>query len=426
MAKISNQPPKGTSDWLPEELKIRQYIFKIWRQVCQSYGYSEYLTPIVESAEVYQAKSGQDVGDQELMTFADRGGRALAIRPEMTPSVTRLVTKIYDSEQKPIRFFSIANFLRNEKPQRGRNREFWQLNFDVFGNTSLNADLEVMQMALDIMLSFNPPAESFCLKLNSRQLIDGILQVAKIKENKKLPVVRILDKWNKLPVKIFQQSLKEQGLNEEQQEKLLAFMSAKHFDDLVKELPELADNQGLEEVKEAIYRLDQLGYGEWVRFAPDVIRGFDYYNGLIFEIFDNNEDNNRAVFGGGRYNGLSAIFGCQPFPAVGAAPGDETIKLFLDSWGLLEGIRESIKDEVYYLPLLDQELTLETQQLARKLRGEGKQVELGLDVQKITKALEYANKKKITRLIIFGPDERRQRIYKIKDMESGQEKKVKH
>lgn len=425
MATISNQPPKGTNDWLPDELKIRQYIFKIWRQVCQSYGYQEYLTPIVESAEVYQAKSGEDVGGKELMMFEDKAGRKLAIRPEMTPSVTRLVTQIYEAEQKPIRYFSIANFMRNEKPQRGRNREFWQLNLDIFGSDSINADIEVAQIALDIMLAFNPPSNSFKLGLNSRKLIDGVLETVGVRDNKQA-VVRILDKWSKMSVDGFQASLKDLGINPEQQEKLVSFMSASELDDLVKAIPAMAENSGIKEVRHIMYRLDELGYSEWVYFQPNVIRGFDYYDGMIFEIFDANPDNNRAMFGGGRYNGLAEIFGSKTFPAVGCAPGDETIKLFLDSWGLLEGIRESIKDEVYYLPILDEALTIEIQQLARHLRGEGKQVEIGLEVQKINKALEYANKKKITRVVILGPDEKKKRIYKIKDMDSGQEKEIKH
>jgi len=193
---ISNLPPKGTYDWFPQEFKVRKYIFDKWRKVCTSFGYEEYLTPIVESAEVYRAKSGEDVGGKELMTMTDRAGRELAIRPEMTPSVTRMVTRIYEQSQKPLRLFSIANFMRNEKPQRGRNREFWQLNYDVFGSDSVMADLEIIQIGLEIMLAFQPPKNSFTVFINNRALIDFILnQVAKITEEQRVEVVRTLDKW---------------------------------------------------------------------------------------------------------------------------------------------------------------------------------------------------------------------------------------
>ncbi|MCA9386774.1 ATP phosphoribosyltransferase regulatory subunit, partial [Candidatus Dojkabacteria bacterium] len=151
---LSNQPPKGTADWLPSEFAIRKYIFDTWREVCTRFGYEEYLTPIIESAEIYRVKSGEDVGGKELMTMFDRAEREYAIRPEMTPSVTRMVSKIYNDTPKPIRLFSIANYFRNEKPQRGRNREFWQLNFDIFGSDSINADVEIIQMAIEIMKAF--------------------------------------------------------------------------------------------------------------------------------------------------------------------------------------------------------------------------------------------------------------------------------
>ncbi|HXW00588.1 MAG TPA: ATP phosphoribosyltransferase regulatory subunit, partial [Anaerolineae bacterium] len=163
--KLSNQPVKGASDWLPEEFAVRRYIFDTWRKINQQFGYEEYLTPIFESAEIYRAKSGEDIGGKELMVITDPAGRELAIRPEMTPSVTRMVTKFYRQAPKPLRLFSIANFWRNEKPQRGRNREFWQLNTDIFGSKAMAADLEILQLALQIMLAFNPPKGSFTLYL---------------------------------------------------------------------------------------------------------------------------------------------------------------------------------------------------------------------------------------------------------------------
>ena len=174
--KISNRPPKGTQDWWPDEYRVRKYIFDTWRKVNRQFNYEEYLTPLLESADVYRAKSGEDVGGKELMVMVDRAGRELAIRPEMTPSVTRMVSRFYKQATKPLRLFSIANYYRNERPQRGRSREFWQLNSDIFGADSLTADLEILQLALELMLAFKPPAGSFVLHLNHRRLIDAILK----------------------------------------------------------------------------------------------------------------------------------------------------------------------------------------------------------------------------------------------------------
>lgn len=425
MSKIlSNQEPKGTSDWLPEEFLVRKYIFDAWRRVCLRYGFEEYLTPLVENAEIYRAKSGEDVGGKELVTFTDLGGRELSIRPEMTPSVTRMVTKVYAASPKPLKYFSIANFMRNEKPQRGRNREFWQLNCDTFGSDSLSADLEILNLALDLMLEFKPPVGSFVLALSNRKLIEAVLELSGAKNlaaDKKLLVVRTLDKWIKLKPTEIAGRLEDAGLDAKAQAVIGKFMTSRSIETLVKELPELKNNPGLLEITEVLKDLKNLGYGDWIEFNPAVIRGFDYYDGLVFEVFDKNPENNRAMFGGGRYNGLAGIFGEKDFPAIGFAPGDETTKLFLESWKLLDEVKKT-QPERYYLPLLQAGLVVEISKLAKKLRAQGLNILVGLEEQKIGKALELANKKGIIKVIIFGEDEAKNGVYKLKDMVSGEEK----
>lgn len=408
--QVSNLPLKGTADWFPEEFQIRKYIFDTWRQVCESFGYQEYLTPLLEPADLYRAKSGEDVGGVELTTLVDRGGRELAIRPEMTPSVTRLISRIYASVPKPVRYFSIANFFRNENPQRGRNREFWQLNFDIFGSTSLQADLEILELALKIMLAFNPPVNSFELHLNNRKLIDAIIP----NTNQRQGIVRLLDKYEKLPPDIFSEKLSELGVTPVQIDQINAFLSSDSPQKLVEQLPELTTNEGFQESQQLIQLLTDLGYSEWVKFTPNVIRGFDYYDGMVFEVFDNNPHNSRAMFGGGRYNGLATLFGNQSFPAVGCAPGDETTKLFLEAWNLLP----SQKREKYYLPLLDQSLKIQVNKLANQLRDEGKTVITGFETQSVTKALEAANKLEVNYLVILGTQEAAQNKFTIKDLSS--------
>ncbi|MFA5131009.1 MAG: histidine--tRNA ligase [Patescibacteria group bacterium] len=424
---LSNQEPKGTRDWLPEEFLIRKYIFDTWRRVCLRYGFEEYLTPLVESADIYRAKSGEDIGGKELVTFTDLGGRELSIRPEMTPSVTRLVTKVYAASPKPLKYFSIANFMRNEKPQRGRNREFWQLNCDTFGSDNVAADIEILQLALDLMLEFNPPKKSFSLAINNRKLIDAVLGLsgaAKLAPEAKTDVVRTLDKWAKLSASDIKERLTEDGLDKAAIQVLEKFMASTSLEKLLLALPELKDEAGIKESEKIMSALSDLGYGEYIEFNPAVIRGFDYYDGMVFEVFDKNPENNRAMFGGGRYNGLAEIFGEKNFPAVGFAPGDETTRLFLESWGLAAKISEAAADK-YYLPLLSAPLSKETNALAQKLRSQGMNILLGLEEQKIGKALELANKKKITQVIIFGEEEREKGIYKIKNMLVGEEKEFK-
>jgi histidyl-tRNA synthetase len=420
--EISKQEIRGTKDWTPEEMSIRKYIFDKWRQVCESYAFSEYLTPLLENADIYRAKSGEDVGGKELMIFQDQGGRELAIRPEMTPSVVRMVSKYYASAHKPLKLFSIANFVRNEKPQRGRNREFWQLNCDIFGEENILSDLEILQMSIDIVLAFDPPENSFILKLNNRKLIDSLFDVIGLKEgSEKTSLMRLMDKFSKLNREALLEEMKKEGLKEGQIETVFNFMEAEGLEGLAEKIPELKTSPGFMALEEILGKIKKINYDQYVKFSPDIIRGFDYYDGLVFEVFDMNPENNRAMFGGGRYNGLANIFGVNDFPAVGIAPGDETFKLFLESWKLLPTKDSGEKN--YFLPILSEKLESESFLLAQKLRREGSSVEMGFNVVKISRALEYANKKNISYVVILGEDEKDRGVYKIKDMESGEEKK---
>jgi len=418
--KLSNQPVKGTRDWLPGECAIRHYIFDIWRRTNNLFGYDEYLTPIFESADMYRAKSGEDVGGKELLIVTDRGGRELAIRPEMTPSVTRMVTQFYQQVSKPVRLFSIANFWRNERPQRGRNREFWQLNTDIFGSESIQADLEIVQLALEIMLAFHPPERSFTLYLNHRHLIDAVLRdIAGVPERMHIPVVRLLDKYEKLTLEAFQNALADIGLSRDSAAHLTRFMESNNEEALLSHFPALNEDEGYRQIRQLSMWLQDLGYGEWLGFNPSIIRGFDYYDGMVFEIFDHHPDNNRAMFGGGRYNGLANLFGKQNIPAVGFAPGDETMRLFLENWDL---IPDALKENVtLYLPLLSKDLVSETSRLSLELRKSGLPVEAGIEVQTMKQALNYANKKKFPCVIIYGSNEAREGIVGLKNMQTGEQ-----
>ncbi|MDD3711196.1 MAG: histidine--tRNA ligase [Patescibacteria group bacterium] len=420
---ISNQELKGTKDWFPEEFNIRKYIFDKWREVCLSYGFFEYLSPLLENADIYRAKSGEDVGNKELMIFVDQGGRELAIRPEMTPSVVRMVSKIYQTSPKPIKLFSIANFFRNEKPQRGRNREFWQLNCDIFGSDSPLSDLEILQMSVDLVLAFNPPKDSFVLKINHRGLIDFLFDSIKIKKEQKIMLLRLMDKYNKMSADNFILALKDLKLKDEQIDQVIKFISSKNLDDLVDKIPNLKNSEAFSSLIKIIDEFIEMFYGEYIMFSPDIIRGFDYYDGLVFELFDKHPDNNRAMFGGGRYNGLADVFGVNNFPAIGFAPGDETFKLFLEAWGLLPKV--NLRKDVYFLPLLADSLKSEIISLAKKLRVEGKKVELGFDVVKISRALEQADKNGFGHVVILGEEELKKGEYKVKDMVSGVEENFK-
>lgn len=430
---LSNQPPKGMADWFPEEFTVRKYIFDTWRRVCLNFGYQEYLTPVLESAEIYRAKSGEDVGGKELMTMVDQGGRELAVRPEMTPSVTRMVTRIYESSPKPLRLFSIANFVRNEKPQRGRNREFWQLNADVFGSQSYLADVEILQLAIEIMKGFGATSEQFVVLLNHRKVIDAFVREYVNVPLWKVPAaIRIIDKFNKLPRQEFLDRLaSEAEAMVKNPQELIAFMEG---DEIATKnvMAQLANAEGMTELQTIISLLTEQGYGDYFKFSPSLVRGFDYYDGSVFEVFDRDflkpKENNeeviaRSLFGGGRYNGLAELFNGEGkgFPAVGFAPGDETTKLFLEKYDLLANVVNQPPTSRVYVPLLDEKLVAQQLQLITKLRNEFAQVVAGVDVQKFGKAIEYADKNGFSDIAILGENEAAEGKYKLKNLQSGEE-----
>ena len=208
---LSLNPPKGTADRKPEEFRVRKYIFDTWRTVCESFAYDEYLGPLVEDVAIWEAKSGEDVGGTELTKITNRKGEisTFALRPEMTPTVTRMIAKYQREYTKPIRWFSIANFYRNERPQRGRNREFWQCNVDLFGSESLTADIEVLQMACETMKAFGATSEQYQLHLNDRRVVDSFLFSLELDEDLRKEAVRTMDKWDKMNEENFLETLQE-------------------------------------------------------------------------------------------------------------------------------------------------------------------------------------------------------------------------
>jgi len=422
---LSNIPPKWTSDWFPQEFAVRKYIFDTWRTVCKKFWYQEYLWPLVENAAIRRAKSGEDIWWSELTLITDRTWKIsdFALRPEMTPTVTRMVSRIYMQESKPIRFFSIANFYRNERPQRGRNREFRQLNIDLFGSQSSYADLEVLQVGMEIMLAFTPPKNSRIMYLNSRQIIDYIIdEEVWLLTDKKTEIVRLMDKREKLEKDVFVGMLKDHWLDSRQIDTIIRYLDIRDISVLADAFPNIKNNLWYLDVFTIFSKLSALWYGELFQFKWSLIRWFDYYDGVVFEVFDLHPDNRRAMFGGWRYNGLAEIFGSTAFPAVWFAPGDEAMKLFLESRWMIDDIIKKQHQETYYIPMLEEEYYDNYCILAQKLRNDGYLVEQWLDIQWVGKALQYANKKEIAYVVLLGKEEMNNKQYKIKNMKTGEEK----
>ncbi|HCR55698.1 TPA: histidine--tRNA ligase [Candidatus Saccharibacteria bacterium] len=421
MSSLSTAPYKGTRDYYPDDMRVRNYIFRTWERVCERYGYEEYATPLLEPIEVYAAKTGQEIVNEQTYSFTDRGDRTVAIRPEMTPSISRMVAARRQELAYPARLYNIANYMRYERPQRGREREFWQLNADVFGAEGPMADAEVIQIGVDIMKEFGAKDSMYTIKVNNRKIINAMMHdYLGLDAVQAELMIKLFDRKNKISneefrdqaIDIFGKEAAPAGLK-----KIAELLLAK---DISKMPKEIADNESVQEVTELFELLETKGVKNLV-FDITLMRGFDYYTGTVFEFFDTHPENNRAMFGGGRYDGLVGLFGAEPLSAVGMAPGLSTTELFLASHDLMPKFHSTT--EIYIVVLGENTLPGATK-LAAQLREEGVNTELDITGRKLDKQIKTAVKKQIPYMLFVGEEELRKELYNFKDTNTSSEEKL--
>lgn len=420
MTTLSSLPYKGTRDFYPDDKRVQNYIFSIWRKVSESYGYEEYGAPILEPLEIYAAKSGQELANDQTYSFVDRGGRTVAIRPEMTPSVSRMVAARRQELAYPARLYSIANFMRYERPQRGREREFWQLNVDIFGDDGVSAEAEIITLSDDIMKATGAKPEDYVIKINNRKLINFMMaQYLGLDAVQAQFMIKLLDRKDKISQQDFiDQATEVFGeLAEAGLPKIEALLNAASM----AELPvEIRDSTAVTEVQELFTLLERAEVKSLV-FDITLMRGFDYYTGMVFEVFDTNPENNRSLFGGGRYDGLVGLFGTEPISAVGFAPGGTTFLNFLESHNLMPKLNSTTD---IYLSVVGN-LTREATKLANELRDKGINVELDMTGRKLDRQIKNVLKKKIPYILFLGEDEVKSGVFTLKNTIKSKEYKLK-
>lgn len=412
MAHLPHTPYKGTRDYYPADKRVQNYIFSTWRNVVESFGYEEYGSPLLEPLELYAAKTGQEIVNEQTYTFTDRGDRTVTIRPEMTPSVARMIAARQQETGYPARWYSIANFMRYERPQRGREREFWQLNVDVFGVSGVEADAETVVMAHSLMKAFKATNKMYTIRINDRQLIEAMMHdYLDLSPVQSALMIKLFDKKGKIThesfrdeaVEIFGVEKASEGLK-----KISKLISTNDIDSLPNELSELESVKNLRSLFAAIYTA---GVHNAV-FDITLMRGFDYYTGMVFEVFDNHPENNRSMFGGGRYDGLVSLFGGESIPVVGFAPGTTTLEVFLQSHELLPEL--SSTTDVYMIVL--GAAAAGAQKLARELRAEGVNVAVDITGRKLDKQIKAAVKMRVPYMLFVGDRELEQHTYRLKDV----------
>jgi len=320
--KLTTQPYKGARDFYPNDMRVRNYIFDTWKRVAKRYGFEEYDPPLLEPFDLYAAKSGEELVNTQLYSFTDRGDRKLAIRPEKTPSVSRMVAAKIKEIPQPIKWFNTGNCWRFEKPQKGRGREFYQFDCDVFGEESVNADVEVFSIPVAVMLELGADESMFEIRVSNRLLTEFYLKdivglSGGIGEagSQMYKVAKLVDAKSKMDEKEYEKGLEDAGLDEDQIKKLDDFLKA----DLSFVEKYTEQNKGAKDLIEFFEQMKQRGYEKYYRFTPEVMRGLDYYTGMVVEQFDLNPENKRSMYGGGRYDGLVSLFVDQNVPAVGFA-----------------------------------------------------------------------------------------------------------
>jgi histidyl-tRNA synthetase len=415
MNPLSTQPYKGTRDYYPEDKFVQNHIFNVWRRVVERFGYQEYGAPTLEPLDMYAAKSGQELVNEQTYTFTDRGGRNVAIRPEMTPTISRMVAARRQELAYPARLYSIANFMRYERPQRGREREFWQLNVDLFGVDAITADAEIISIADAILKEFGAKDGDYVIKVNNRHFIHYTMtQYLGLDEVQSVQMIKLLDRR----AKVSDEAFREQAIlifgDDTRIESLEALLNAQTIDQLPEAL-QLSD--ALDELKKLFVLLAAQGVTAVV-FDPTLMRGFDYYTGSVFEAFDTHPENNRSLFGGGRYDGLVGLFGAEPISAVGMAPGNTMIENFLAVHDLLPAYRPTT--DVYVVVIGDAYEKAAT--VATELRQAGVNVEIELSARKLDKQMKTALKKRIGYAVFVGAQD--DTDFMLKNLETEDEQRL--
>lgn len=397
---LDTEPYKGVRDFYPKDWAKLSALFSIARTTLNSWGYEEYQASPLERAELYESKGNEEIIREQTYTFEDRAGRRVTLRPEMTPSLARMVAGKRRELSFPLRWFSIGNRFRYERPQRGRLREFFQTDVDLIGLPAGEADIEILTLAYSLMQAFGATSTDFAIRINSRALLSRACEAVGLTDEEGVRAYwQLLDKKSKMSAEEFE---KARG----------------NTPDPLKAVEEATD-PAVKAEKEKVYALietlKERGI-ENVSFDPEIVRGFDYYTGMVFEVNDESPENPRALFGGGRYDGLVSMFGGEPIPAVGFAFGDVTLMDFLETH---KYELSSVSRPQLFIATPDVEDIPHAQAFASTLRKEVR-VFVNLSEKKVGDQIKEADKRGIPFILVYGEAERNSQDLQIKALDNGE------
>lgn len=403
--KLSTEPYKGVRDFYPSDWARMSAMFNRIREVLTLWGYEEYNASPLEHSALYESKGNEEIINEQTYTFEDRGGRRVTLRPEMTPTLARMVSQKRRELTFPLRWFSIGNRFRYERPQKGRLREFYQTDVDLVGLPAGEADIEILTIVSKVLKAFGATEKDFTIRINSRALLSAACSASGYTDAEGVRAYwQLLDRKSKMSKEEFDAALK----------------GAKNP---LAEIETPSDGKVKEE-KEKLHKLIDEAKTRGItniQFDPEIVRGFDYYTGMVFEVSDTSPENPRSLFGGGRYDGLVALFGGDPIPAVGFAFGDVGLMNFLDTHNLFGNIT-SAPD--LYIGVPDIAAQKSAVLFAERVRASGVKVIVHLGEKSLGDQIREASKRSIPYFIAYGSEEAKTKKVKVKHLESGKEKKI--
>ncbi|MHC4271146.1 MAG: histidine--tRNA ligase [Planctomycetota bacterium] len=406
-------PVKGTRDFYPQDMAVRNWIIDGWKEVSIRNGFAEYDGPIFEYLKMFQVKSGDEIAEQ-LFSLKDRGGRDLAIRPEMTPTLARMVNQQINSLAKPIKWFSVPRLCRAERPQKGRFREFFQWNIDIIGVDDVLADAEVIFTTIDYLKFAGLTKKDVKIKISSRKLLAAGLQNIGIHKNKLDPLYAILDKYDKMPLDKFEKYLSEEVTDKVIAKKILDFMAIETLSDVPDILGSNKEiDEGMQELGNLLNLLEKMGVRDYCDIHPGIVRGLAYYTGIVFEVHALFEEL-RAIAGGGRFDNLLHDFGGPSIAATGMGMGDCVLEILLRDKGLVND--DIVKKKLdYFVALVDDKYKDKLYWLTAEIRRRGKSANFSYKLSGLSKQLKEASAQNAAKCIIVGSEMQNDQIV-IKDM----------
>jgi len=429
--KLSTKQLRGMEDYYPPDLRETNWIIDSIRDVADLYSYEEFESPSLEPIEIFAAKSSDELVNEQSFIVEKKKGEKLILIPELTPSLARMITAKRQELKKPIRWFSVPTCYRYERPQKGRRREFKQINIDILGEDSLYVDLEIFNIIVDIFTEFGATSKQFQIYFNNRRFIDTICELILKVPKEKIPLVyKILDKADKMEDSEYEKFILDKFQDEIIIQGIFKLKEPASLEDLLNRFEDISeefyDSIGYKELTSFLQLLEDADISEYCTFSPGVVRGLDYYTGIVYEVFDTGKENIRSIFGGGRYDDLLSLFSDEKITGTGFGMGVLMFSLFLKTYNLIpEEIREKDYTDTIYITSISENVSNYALKLAQMIRAEDFPCIVDYRFSNLKNQLSKANELGVLIVLIIGPKEMEQNEVTIKNMRTEEQETIK-